>query len=447
MRSGLFLSAIVFFGCSSLQSKPNDVAKLSKQLPDLIAKYRAAGLPWEADDVRQAPADPVDDAGPLLIKASDEMKTVGAKVDTGAIQRLAEEGKAQEAATLLAPEAGAIALAIQASRKTGIDFLGDPDLDFGALPNFVYGTTVKLLCKLLAYKAEIDAKEGHADKAAIDLSAGFRLAALITQEHDIISGLIHIVSNNYLLSAAQSCEAWEFDNLDELKSLQIVLSEVPAKISFADSLRGEAYLQLANCRNLLGLKPGDIAMYDSDDRYSGVRLQKRKPPMMTGVPQEPGQKATMAAFLKVWVAAAPVLATDDPDQITAALDKAVADEDDPKAKSDISGSFEFKEAGHAFMADRASVLATQALNEALIYKSKHGNWPSSIDQLPGKWIDPFSGKHLLMTQRKGGFRVYSVGIDKVDDRGAAKSEVSTEQQSKQTGYDIVAAYPPIRTVN
>lgn len=61
------------------------------------------------------------------------------------------------------------------------------------------------------------------------------------------------------------------------------------------------------------------------------------------------------------------------------------------------------------------------------YKAAHGRYPASLEELSPSapaplWRDPFSGRAYGYTRTAGGFRLYSVGPDLVDDRGEKAAE-------------------------
>ncbi len=76
----------------------------------------------------------------------------------------------------------------------------------------------------------------------------------------------------------------------------------------------------------------------------------------------------------------------------------------------------------AFAKADANQRATIAVLAAYRYQRKHGQFPDSIDQLVGEFLDelpldPFDSKPLRYRREKEGFRIYSIGFDRVDNGG------------------------------
>ncbi|HWD40338.1 MAG TPA: hypothetical protein VG944_15930, partial [Fimbriimonas sp.] len=99
-------------------------------------------------------------------------------------------------------------------------------------------------------------------------------------------------------------------------------------------------------------------------------------------------------------------------------------------------SMVFSQAGVQFVEDQALERTTQALLKVLEYKAKNGSYPARLSQV-GNWIDPFTGRPLCMVVNGASIKVYSVGPDRIDNKGADRSQVRSE-----TGWDLVSQSPP-----
>jgi len=73
-----------------------------------------------------------------------------------------------------------------------------------------------------------------------------------------------------------------------------------------------------------------------------------------------------------------------------------------------------------------------ALISALQYEAKSGQWPQST-----AFVDPFNGTPLGTSASKDGFIVWSIGPDRLDDRGAGP-----ERNGKKGAADDIAAIVP-----
>jgi hypothetical protein len=75
------------------------------------------------------------------------------------------------------------------------------------------------------------------------------------------------------------------------------------------------------------------------------------------------------------------------------------------------------------------------LTSVLIYKAKNGRLPNTLAEAGVTELDPFDGKPLRYKAIGGGCKVYSIGVDKVDDGGL---RVRKEGSSNM---DIVVQFP------
>jgi hypothetical protein len=77
--------------------------------------------------------------------------------------------------------------------------------------------------------------------------------------------------------------------------------------------------------------------------------------------------------------------------------------------------------------ETARLRAAAAGVAAARFRQSEGRWPRSLDELAPKWIDdmpldPFTGEPLRWTVDDDGVRIYSVGLDMVDDGGVETPE-------------------------
>ncbi len=64
-----------------------------------------------------------------------------------------------------------------------------------------------------------------------------------------------------------------------------------------------------------------------------------------------------------------------------------------------------------------------------------GKWRLPTEASQEAWLDPFSGKPMILAQDAKGFRLYSVGANGVDDGGSVEHDVNDER------LDIVVSFP------
>ncbi len=79
-----------------------------------------------------------------------------------------------------------------------------------------------------------------------------------------------------------------------------------------------------------------------------------------------------------------------------------------------------------------------AMLDAILYRAKHGDWPTDISQLGTEVKDPFSQKPLKVAKHGGFFRVYSFGPDGIDGGGLIEAEAL---KVRKYSDDVVILFP------
>ena len=97
----------------------------------------------------------------------------------------------------------------------------------------------------------------------------------------------------------------------------------------------------------------------------------------------------------------------------------------------------------AAVRDEAMWRTKAGLAKVLLYKQEHGAYPSTLDEAGVTDTDPFTGKPLLYVRKPDEVRVYSVGLDGVDNHGMRSSERPTGSHHTDQ-YDEVASFPPMK---
>jgi hypothetical protein len=75
------------------------------------------------------------------------------------------------------------------------------------------------------------------------------------------------------------------------------------------------------------------------------------------------------------------------------------------------------------------------------FRSKHGRWPDTLNQLVPEFmdelpIDPFDGKPIKATRTKEGFTVYSSGYDGKDDGGTLHDQNGEYDRGPDIGFRL-----------
>ncbi len=443
----LFMGVLLLVGCCGggyFLVRRLGPFQAASDLPAAVAAYRRTGLPWEAKDL--APQPPVPDsqnAAPLIHRCTVALH--GKKLDASIEQiiDLEKGGKFEQAAKLLHPFKDQIGLANQAVRLGKADFHYDWDLGPARLlPDL---KTFKDLAKLLACDALVSAGHGHVEAAIDELRNTRKLADLCGQEPDLIAYLVQIAVSTICARFEQQCASIFVRNPSALRALAKLEEEPQQAPDFARALRGEAYTLIATCRNFLQLGGLDMLKSGLDEDASPPRPLNPKQLNRGGLPSDTMARGFLDKSLRFWVEADQILTHDKGDARRASqeLDRLSAKYSNMHSMSDIlmaEMSPVYGQAGDAGTRLAANRLVTQALVKAMVIHAETGSFPTSLSQIPGKWIDPYSGAPLLLRPKTGEFRVYSIGPTGVDDGGIDQRELPKNLDDK-SHFDVVAAYP------
>jgi hypothetical protein len=418
-----------------------DFFSASREAESAAAAYRKAGLPWEAKDI--APNPPVttqDNAQPLLKTAEAKFDqrslnairlTVGRDLDAGAIALVTKK---------LAPFDGALDLAAQASRKPRVDFHRDWDLGAGLL--FPEYASSKAFVAGLCLRAELKAQRKDFQGVAADLAAAMKIGWFVGQEHIIISLLVQLACERYVLDSAQRVAATAMGNRNALDLIANAITEPGAPPNFADNLQGEAYIHLATLRNLhiLGRNTDRENRGEPPIPVSPSELQR------SGLPDDIMSRSAATRFLQAWTEIKPLMVRyhDDPEKLATGIKGITTGLESRSGLSNYLVTLllpEYTYVGRSIVTLQARRRTTEALIAALQTQARTGKMPTRIEEIPGSSIDPFSGKALRLKLQKGGLRIYSVGSNRTDDGGLESREM---KNGKRDDGDIVAAYPPIK---
>jgi hypothetical protein len=84
---------------------------------------------------------------------------------------------------------------------------------------------------------------------------------------------------------------------------------------------------------------------------------------------------------------------------------------------------------------RARTYCLRAAIDVIQFRNRTGEYPRSLVQAGVTELDPFTGKELGFRVDGKGFRVYSVGVDGVDDGGATREERQGGQYDEALVFD------------
>jgi hypothetical protein len=417
----------------------DDDLSASNELPATAAAYRATGLPWTPDEV--APAVPADqNAAPVLRLAVQQTKGADAQIVN--VQKLLEANDldgARDLAQIFEPALKTASYAIQRPEANW-----QRDWKLGPLATFPEFAYLKSLSKEFALRAEIRARSGDVQGAAGDIVAIRKLAALTGQDPTLIASLVQVAEESIAMNAAQRAASFVADDASALKTIRAAVEEPTEAPDFARAMRGEAFGALQVGRNEQFQRPGNFEP-NTDGTNSAPPIDASR--LLTdGLPPGIHTRAEMDRVIGVWADYGKFAKThgNDPGELSGELQR-LADALERKQSTSYAIAKiifpVFSQAGDIIVTTKALRLSTDALLGAMIQHAATGRYPDSIDGIPGKWTDPFTGSplHIKATPTDGGFRVYSDGTTRIDHGGTFSWEV---RNLSTQSYDIGASFPP-----
>jgi len=430
----IFLAVLVALGFAVggylWMVKRYDYPLAAYDVAEVAARYRQAGLPWEAKDL--APEKPVSDAenaAPLIHKAMAMRTPPYDYKKMGLWSYAIQERQFGSVLKDLAKFDPVLKVAIQASKRPRLDFHWDLDMSYWM--TFKEFAPVKTWVRYLTRRAEAKAGLGDVDGALDDLRAGWRLADLMGQEPLLFGLLFRIGCESIVMAGVENC-AWLLkDRPEALRRLDDVLAN-RSPYEHARVVVADAYCALAGLRNTVNIEAIDFAHEDSENPTIPIM---RTPLQRTGLPDGLKARAYAAQSMRMWIEAKLILDRygKDPEELYPRL-QALGDRYGKKEQpsfalnqNELATDF-----SDSFLRADAQRNTKRALLAALLVRARTGRMPTRIAEIPGKWIDPYTKQPLRIATADGGWRIYSVGRNRKDDGGLA------------LGADDIPAYFPPR---
>lgn len=399
------------------------------------ARYRRTGLPWTADEVGPRVA-PADNAAPLLRRAIPYFKS--ASRDAADLRKDMDAGELAQAGTILERYDRSLELVRRAADKSGLDF--GYDWDLGPMAMFPELAPLKGMVNVLVLRAEYDAATGNRSASNHDLLAAWRLGNLAGKLPILIGMLVQLACDRIVLTAANHCADVQNASAGDLRVLASTVDRMMTDPDFELAMRGEAYLGLSVVRNL-NLYP--IRTLSGD----GGELPQIDPRQLKRSGMPCGFMASIIGgpVLEGAAEREEIIQRDHTNMDAMSADLAELDRRIEAAKrpQDILRLIldpVYNQSVQAIIVMEAQRLALRAFLRGMVIRARSGRFPERIDQIPGRWVDPFDGKPLRVISKTHSFRVYSVGPDKVDNSGLTRGEIATDSSQ----YDIPASYPPVK---
>ena len=415
-----------------------DVRRVAARAEPAEKAYRAAGLPWQANDMDpQPPVTEAENAAPLFLQAIKALDGRGFSVATMKLAAPARAGRFAEIYGLLKPFASEMTLAAKAAERPRLEFKRDWDQGAGLLfPELAF---FKYFDKAFCARAEAEAAAERDTSCLGDLRTALRLTGLLRSEPMLLGMLTWMSCTTIFDRAVEQAAYFMRDRPASLAALGNMLAFQPAP-DLQHALRGEAYMGVVTFRNLDHTQIRQL----SGDTSAPPDTGPPRPLVRTGLPKGQIERAWATVHLELWTRVARVLAEHpgDPFATIREFDRINDDLDRHPSVSNMLELIMFPMINNIWIPvkkDRALHRALQALIETMEIRATTGQYPRRLSEVPGTWIDPFTNTPLKYKLTAVGVRIYSVGVELRDHGGVAQSEVPEGSKA----YDIIAACPPI----
>lgn len=383
------------------------------------------GMPLEPEDLAP-PAIPADqNAAPLMLQMA-EMETAS-KVKAGEMLDYARGSRTEQelARQNLKQLEPVLDLAYQAAARPECQITRDWAL--GAYLMFPELASFKEVTQLLTARAILRANAGEMDKAAADLTTAYKIAHHSGQEPTLIPMLVRI-ANEVITMRAVEVIADNVKSQADLAKLRKVLEEGHQELIVFDHLRGEITMAAAIARNIKNTA-------DLDSLGEELATGDMAPPgtvIRNGPPQNSSIRAQLNLYLRRWV---PLFEMGEDARDNQKLDPVLrqmdADGEKMLGPNDRLSAIllpVFAPALDAEIKRGGTHTATLAYLDVLAYRLRTGKLPASLDELDGNYPDPFSGEQLKYRKEGKGFRIWSIGPNRVDDGGKTGKEMGLENK-------------------
>ena len=266
--------------------------------------------------------------------------------------------------------------------------------------------------RLCAAQAMLDAKDGHAAAAVDWLGVCYRLASHAGQEPTLIAQLVEIAMLALTNKSAQAvCDVVPVTP-ELAAALRAHLDRVPVAANFTHGMLGERAMGL-DCFRMIernGVNGSEIAeLLGVEDSGTAVFVRV----MGAGVTR-PYWKLEKLNYLRYMTHA--VERSQQPHRLTAGQPEGVK-----PALGRIMSTMLVPVLGKANGKRDEALAQLDLLRLGLdlkLYQRAHGQYPATLAALGAKRpVDIFTGKDFVYQRQAQGFKLYSVGINRKDDKG------------------------------
>ena len=379
-----------------------------------IAKARAAGFPFDAKDMvpRNLPK-PAENAALYYAALEPYERSLVLTDRQKGKEALSKEeptqGERQALETYLREVDSVIESFVQASRlprcyfekkwERGVDVL---------LPEY---SQLKHASRLAVARGVARIAEGD-ERGLDDIAAAMRAARHMRMQPPFIALLASLAVDAIALAGVQDALVLVERDAEALAVLKGIVESAPEEFDLTNLLRCEAFFSWWCAENL-----GYFTQYMND---FSVDLH-----ISVGSKSQTVSRGLKSDILDLYV---PALTSYKPGDDERALFESLESRSAVMRERLLTGTFfsavvpYFENADEALNRARARRRCNLAAIAVIEHRNKLGQWPKTLAEAGTALTDPFDQTPLKYRRDGKGFRVWSVGVDKVDHGGATKDE-------------------------
>ena len=407
--------------------------RAGKVLQRELDAIRAAGDPVTLDELWPPEIEPKSENAALIYQeAFDLLKKSGFDQFHASLQEasaLADPADWSEEATgtvreMLAKCAEPLELLRQATRMERCRF--EPDRTSPAIVSLEHLSDLRQVSRLVRWSALLRLRDGDVDGALEDSRTGLLVSQVLASEPVLISFMVH------LALVSQSLDSADLILSEHQPGPEICRAFIQDLKTVGDSLRrglsrafkGE---RVVTRRSLVDMTPQSSALRwltrPIMRRVAASCLKEMQPLVELGRKPYPEARSEM-------------------DRLAALADELGKREfKDPGEVLAIMSAPVFVRIKEDATKAEARIALAQVALALKLYKADHGRYPEALDALAPEFLDrvpldPFTAQPLKYARDDGGFFVYSVGLNGVDDDGL--TEFEQEGETIEPGTDDIA---------
>lgn len=320
----------------------------------------------------------------------------------------------------------------EAAKKQECNFNLDYEKGFnGILPPYILA---RMMAKLFAAKAQLEAKSGNVDKAMDTILTGLRTSNHFKYEPNLISQMIRIADDNIIVYALQNIANSKNASINKVLAITEELSHHKNLPWLTKAMDMEITVGMSAFDKLI---QGNIRL--SDPAFGGKNFWLS---LYGSSPFKPFLKKDMETYLIIMLKMR--------EQHTVPYYK-IANE---MQNNPIEKQIPFYCVLSKIAIPNLQGILRRATNHQTeielariglafkIYKNQHGSYPETLNKLAPDILDiisddPFSGKSLVYKKSGKGFTLYSLGPNMKDDNGTMLEWPLYTQVGKPNVGDIV----------